>query len=107
MDRLDIVEAAGGATKAAIRDFVRAWTVEIKDRRIRSNVLSPGPTDTPQVTRQPADAIDERRVYAARNAPPSHCGIGGRWTSDADGAPYDACLRSNSFGSALPSHRRD
>jgi NAD(P)-dependent dehydrogenase (short-subunit alcohol dehydrogenase family) len=46
-----------GATKAAIRLFVRAWTVELKDRRIRSNVLSPGPTDTPQVTRQPADAI--------------------------------------------------
>jgi NAD(P)-dependent dehydrogenase (short-subunit alcohol dehydrogenase family) len=31
--------------------------VELKDRRIRSNVLSPGPTDTPQVTRQPMDAI--------------------------------------------------
>ena len=46
-----------GATKAAIRNFVRAWTVELKDRRIRSNVLSPGPTDTAQVTRQPADAI--------------------------------------------------
>ena len=46
-----------GATKAAIRNFVRAWTVELKDRRIRSNVLSPGPTDTPILTRQPADAI--------------------------------------------------
>jgi len=41
----------------AIRNFVRAWTVELKDRRIRSNVLSPGPTDTPLVTRQPVDAI--------------------------------------------------
>jgi NAD(P)-dependent dehydrogenase (short-subunit alcohol dehydrogenase family) len=46
-----------GATKAAIRNFVRAWTMELKERRIRSNVLSPGPTDTPAVTRQPADAI--------------------------------------------------
>jgi NAD(P)-dependent dehydrogenase (short-subunit alcohol dehydrogenase family) len=46
-----------GATKAAIRNFVRAWTAELKDRNIRSNVLSPGPTDTAQVTRQPADAI--------------------------------------------------
>src|SRR3984893_183973 len=34
-----------GATKAAIRNFVRGWTVELKERRIRSNVLSPGPTD--------------------------------------------------------------
>jgi NAD(P)-dependent dehydrogenase (short-subunit alcohol dehydrogenase family) len=46
-----------GATKAAVRNFVRAWTVELKDRRIRSNVLSPGPTGTPAVDRQPADAI--------------------------------------------------
>lgn len=46
-----------GATKAAIRNFVRAWTVELKDRRIRSNVLSPGPTETPLVERQPAEAI--------------------------------------------------
>jgi NAD(P)-dependent dehydrogenase (short-subunit alcohol dehydrogenase family) len=46
-----------GATKAAIRNFVRTWTVELKDRRIRSNVLSPGPTDTPIVDQQPQDAI--------------------------------------------------
>ena len=46
-----------GATKAAIRNFVRAWTVELKGRRIRSNVLSPGPTITPIVDQQPADAI--------------------------------------------------
>jgi NAD(P)-dependent dehydrogenase (short-subunit alcohol dehydrogenase family) len=46
-----------GATKAAIRNFVRGWTMELKDRRIRSNVLSPGPTDTPLVARQSADAI--------------------------------------------------
>jgi NAD(P)-dependent dehydrogenase (short-subunit alcohol dehydrogenase family) len=46
-----------GATKAAIRNFVRAWTVELKDRRIRSNVLSPGPTETPVVAQQPQEAI--------------------------------------------------
>jgi NAD(P)-dependent dehydrogenase (short-subunit alcohol dehydrogenase family) len=46
-----------GATKAAIRKFVRAWTIEFNDRRIRSNVLSPGPTETPLVGQQPADAI--------------------------------------------------
>jgi NAD(P)-dependent dehydrogenase (short-subunit alcohol dehydrogenase family) len=48
-----------GATKAAIRNFVRAWTVELKDRRIRSNVLSPGPTVTPLVERSPADIISQ------------------------------------------------
>ena len=46
-----------GATKAAIRNFVRAWTVELKDRRIRSNVLSPGPTETPLVAHQPPEAV--------------------------------------------------
>ncbi|HWL19095.1 MAG TPA: glucose 1-dehydrogenase [Bradyrhizobium sp.] len=46
-----------GATKAAIRNFVRAWTIELKDRRIRSNVLSPGPTETPLVDRQAPEAI--------------------------------------------------
>ena len=46
-----------GATKAAVRNFVRAWTVELKDRRIRSNVLSPGPTETPIIGRQAEDAI--------------------------------------------------
>src|SRR6476469_1707377 len=33
------------ASKAAVRSFVRAWTVELKDRRIRSNVLSLGPIE--------------------------------------------------------------
>src|ERR1700676_2174279 len=46
-----------GATKAAIRNFVRGWTVELKDRRIRANVLSPGPTETPLVSQQPADVM--------------------------------------------------
>jgi NAD(P)-dependent dehydrogenase (short-subunit alcohol dehydrogenase family) len=47
-----------GATKAAIRNFVRGWTVELKDRRIRSNVLSPGPIDTPLVKQQSAQVIE-------------------------------------------------
>jgi NAD(P)-dependent dehydrogenase (short-subunit alcohol dehydrogenase family) len=35
------------ASKAAIRSFVRTWTTDLKDRRIRSNVVSPGPINTP------------------------------------------------------------
>ena len=30
------------ATKAALRSFARTWTNELKDRKIRTNVLSPG-----------------------------------------------------------------
>jgi NAD(P)-dependent dehydrogenase (short-subunit alcohol dehydrogenase family) len=36
-----------GATKAAIRNFARHWILDLKDRRIRVNALSPGPTRTP------------------------------------------------------------
>jgi NAD(P)-dependent dehydrogenase (short-subunit alcohol dehydrogenase family) len=35
------------ATKAAVRSFARAWTTDLKDRRIRVNAVSPGFTDTP------------------------------------------------------------
>src|SRR5881396_952157 len=45
------------ASKAALRSFVRTWTSDLKDRRIRSNVVSPGPTDTPVVDGLPAEAL--------------------------------------------------
>lgn len=35
------------ATKAAVRSFARTWTAELKDRKIRVNVVSPGPIETP------------------------------------------------------------
>jgi NAD(P)-dependent dehydrogenase (short-subunit alcohol dehydrogenase family) len=35
------------ATKAAVRSFARTWTTDLKDRRIRVNVVSPGATDPP------------------------------------------------------------
>ena len=33
--------------KAALRSFARTWTNELKDRKIRTNVLSPDAVDTP------------------------------------------------------------
>jgi NAD(P)-dependent dehydrogenase (short-subunit alcohol dehydrogenase family) len=35
------------ASKAAVRSFARTWTMDLKDRRIRVNAVSPGVTDTP------------------------------------------------------------
>jgi NAD(P)-dependent dehydrogenase (short-subunit alcohol dehydrogenase family) len=35
------------ASKAAVRNFARSWTLDLKDRGIRVNTLSPGPTKTP------------------------------------------------------------
>jgi NAD(P)-dependent dehydrogenase (short-subunit alcohol dehydrogenase family) len=37
------------ATKAAVRSFARTWTSDLKDRKIRVNVVSPGPIKTPGV----------------------------------------------------------
>lgn len=34
------------ASKAALRAFARSWTLDLKARNIRVNVLSPGPIDT-------------------------------------------------------------
>lgn len=34
------------ASKAAVRSFARTWTNDLKDRKIRVNVLSPGTIDT-------------------------------------------------------------
>jgi len=39
--------SAYAASKAAVRNFARAWTLELKDRNIRVNCMSPGPIDTP------------------------------------------------------------
>ncbi|WP_426614995.1 SDR family NAD(P)-dependent oxidoreductase [Bradyrhizobium sp. McL0616] len=35
------------ATKAAVRNFARNWILDLKDRHIRVNAISPGVTDTP------------------------------------------------------------
>jgi NAD(P)-dependent dehydrogenase (short-subunit alcohol dehydrogenase family) len=35
------------ATKAAVRSFARTWTMDLKERHIRVNAVSPGPTNTP------------------------------------------------------------
>ncbi len=35
------------ATKAAVRSFARTWAVDLKERRIRVNAISPGVVPTP------------------------------------------------------------
>jgi NAD(P)-dependent dehydrogenase (short-subunit alcohol dehydrogenase family) len=39
--------AVYAGSKAAVAAFARNWAKELQDRRIRVNVLSPGPVDTP------------------------------------------------------------
>jgi NAD(P)-dependent dehydrogenase (short-subunit alcohol dehydrogenase family) len=80
-----------GATKAAVRNFVRAWTVELKDRHIRSNVLSPGPTETPAVGQQPTDAIARIVSTIPIGFRGHHAELGGVRTPDS-GRAADARL---------------
>lgn len=43
------------ASKAAVRNFARSWALDVKDRGIRINVVSPGPIRTPGL----ADVVPE------------------------------------------------
>jgi NAD(P)-dependent dehydrogenase (short-subunit alcohol dehydrogenase family) len=46
------------ASKAALRSFARTWTVDLKARNIRVNVLSPGTIDTPILEGLPREKVD-------------------------------------------------
>ena len=52
------VYATYGATKAALRSFVRTWTAELASKGIRANVISPGPVETPILEAQFGDNTD-------------------------------------------------
>ena len=54
------IEAFGvyNASKAAIRSFARSWTSDLKSRKIRVNVISPGPIDTPILDPVPKEAVE-------------------------------------------------
>ena len=47
------------ASKAAVRSFARTWTMDLKARNIRVNVLSPGTIDTPILEPLGKEAIDQ------------------------------------------------
>ncbi|MHC6226142.1 SDR family NAD(P)-dependent oxidoreductase [Pseudomonas sp. X10] len=52
------------ATKAAVRSFARSWMVDLKQRNIRVNCLSPGPTATPIIGKMGIGA-DQRGEFEA------------------------------------------
>lgn len=64
------VAASGGvasfsvysATKAAVRSFARCWTMDLKDRRIRVNAVSPGPIET-QILRNAGLSDEQIRQF--------------------------------------------
>jgi NAD(P)-dependent dehydrogenase (short-subunit alcohol dehydrogenase family) len=59
--------SAYAASKAAIRTFARQWMLDLAPRRIRVNVISPGPVDTPGLDSL-AENEDQRRQFKAELA---------------------------------------
>jgi NAD(P)-dependent dehydrogenase (short-subunit alcohol dehydrogenase family) len=53
------------ASKAAIRSFARCWTLDLKQRHIRVNALSPGATDTPGLHGLTQTEVQAREIKAA------------------------------------------
>jgi NAD(P)-dependent dehydrogenase (short-subunit alcohol dehydrogenase family) len=53
------------ASKAAIRSFARTWTSDLKARKIRVNVVSPGPIETPILD----DVPEEVKKYFVSQVP--------------------------------------
>lgn len=46
------------ASKMTLRVFARTWSVELKTRKIRVNVISPGPIDTAIFAHAPKERVD-------------------------------------------------
>jgi NAD(P)-dependent dehydrogenase (short-subunit alcohol dehydrogenase family) len=59
--------SAYAASKATLRSYARTWTMELKDRGIRVNVITPGPTDTPLIDAQ-VGSRQEAAAVRARHA---------------------------------------
>jgi NAD(P)-dependent dehydrogenase (short-subunit alcohol dehydrogenase family) len=65
------------ASKAAVRNFARNWILDLKDRAIRVNTLSPGPIHTPGlVDLAGPDAAQQQGLldYLATQVPMGHVG---------------------------------
>ncbi|GKQ52485.1 SDR family NAD(P)-dependent oxidoreductase [Bradyrhizobium sp. Ce-3] len=63
--------SAYAASKTALRSYARTWAAELKDRRIRVNAITPGPTDTPLIDAQVSSKAeaDQARAKHAANIP--------------------------------------
>lgn len=65
------------ATKAALRSFVRTWSVDLKDRQIRVNAVSPGAVITPGYKNELGmsdEQIEQFKAQVATNTPLGRAG---------------------------------
>jgi NAD(P)-dependent dehydrogenase (short-subunit alcohol dehydrogenase family) len=63
--------SAYAATKAAVRSLARSFSSDLLDRKIRVNILSPGPIETPIFDRlgMPQENVDGMKDYMASGVP--------------------------------------
>lgn len=68
--------AVYAGSKAAIEAFAQSWALELKHRRIRVNVLSPGPVDTPILGKLgiPTDHLPNLEVALSETIPAGRLG---------------------------------
>ena len=52
------------ASKAAVRSFARSWTLELRDRKIRVNAISPGPIATPGLAGLAPNEAESTKLFA-------------------------------------------
>ncbi|HKT64133.1 MAG TPA: SDR family oxidoreductase [Burkholderia sp.] len=74
------------ASKAAVRAFARSWILDLKDRRIRVNTISPGATRTPGLLDLAGDDAAQRQGladYLATQIPMGRLGEPGEIASAA------------------------
>jgi len=63
--------SAYASTKAAVRSLARGFSADLLDRKIRVNILSPGPIETPIFDRlgMPQESVDGMKEYMASGVP--------------------------------------
>jgi len=62
--------SAYAASKTALRSYARTWTMELKDRGIRVNTITPGPCDTPLIDAQVSSPEEAASIPLGRMARP-------------------------------------
>src|SRR6202049_4652597 len=97
------------ASKAAIRSFVRTWTTDLKDRHIRSNVVSPGPIKTPLTIRQSADVIARivSTVPMGRMGEPDEVAKAALYLAPDDSSFVTVMVKCSLMGAERRSNRRE
>jgi NAD(P)-dependent dehydrogenase (short-subunit alcohol dehydrogenase family) len=87
--------SAYAASKAAVRNFARAWTMELKDRKIRVNCMSPGPTETPALETTTGLTAEQAKQAAEQFASQIPLGRRGKPEEIAAAVVFLACDESS------------